>query len=223
VVIDMENTIATIKMREIEIQRQQFWQELEDKYRSRVVIRDGALNFTETFFYMAHAQNRSSFLHSLVAHLVANKEFYAKRNSYELWLIKAAILEGFFGLRECLAGLVNYVFQIGVDCSQRGSTHKIMREAKSRKLAISGYLEQIIQENSMLDNYLKEFRHPYIHREDLSDFSAQDLITSLFGAEQPRIARFIDRSLETSRSLQEIEKAIVEECSKQLGLNENNC
>lgn len=219
----MENTIATIKMPEIEIQRQQFWQELEDKYRSKVVIRDGALNFTETFFYMAHAENRSSLLHSLVAHLAENKEFYAKRNSYELWLIKAAVLEGFFGLRECLAVLVNYIFQIGVDCSQIGSTHKIMKEAKSRKLAISGYLEQIIQKNSMLDNYLNEFRHPYIHREDLSNFSVQDMITSLIGAEQPRIIRFIDRSLETSQSLQEIEKAIVEECSKQLGLNENNC
>lgn len=221
--MDMENTIATIKMPEIEIQRQQFWQELEDKYRSKVVIRDGTLNLTETFFYMAHAENRSSLLHSLVAHLVKNKTFYARRPSYEFWLIKAAILEGFFGLRECLAGLVNNVFQIGVDCSQIGSTHKIMREAKSKELAICDYLEQIIQKNSLLDKYLYEFRHPYIHREDLSNFSVQDITTSLIGAEQPRITRFIDRSLETSHSLQEIEKAIVEECGKQLGLNESNC
>lgn len=215
----MENTIVTIKMPEIKFQRQCFWQDLEAKYRSKVVITEGSLNFTETFFYMAHAENRSSLLHSLVTHLSEKKAFYARRNSYEFWLIKAVILEGFFGLRECLAGLVNHVFQLGVDCSQTGSSSKVMKEAISRKLAVSSSLKQIILKNSMLDNYLNEFRHPYTHREDLSNFSVQDMIASLFGAEQARITRFINRSLETSQLLQEIEKTIAEECSKQLGLN----
>jgi hypothetical protein len=219
VAIDMENTVATIRMPEIQIRRQQFWQELEGKYRSKVVIRDGGFNFTEIFFYLAHAENRSSLLHSLVTHLAENREFYAKRYSHELWLIRAATLDGFFGLRECLAGLVNCVFQMEVDCSQTGSAHKITKEAKRRKLAISSYLEQIIEKNSVLDSYLNEFRHPYVHREDLSNFSVQDMTASLIGAEQPRVIRFIDRSIETSQSLQQIEKAIVEECGKQLGLN----
>jgi hypothetical protein len=222
VVTAMEDKTATIKVPEIEIQRQQFWEDLEGRYRSRVVIRNGAFNFTETFFYMAHGQNRSSLLHSLVAHLVANREFYTKRYSYELWLIKGAVLEGFFGLRECLAGLVNAVFEIGVDRSRIRSTHKIMQEARNEGLGVSDYLEQITRKGSVLDSYLSEFRHPYIHREDLSNFSAQDMIRSLFGLEQQRITKFIDRSLETSLSLEEIEKAIVKECAKRLGLDENN-
>jgi hypothetical protein len=215
----MENTIVMVKIPEIKIQRQRFWQELEVKYRSKEVIKDGVLNLNETFFYIGHVGNRSSLLHSLVTHLAETKEYYAKRNSYEFWLIKTAILDGFFGLRECLAGLVNSVFLLGVDCSQIASTSKVMKETISKKLAVSSSLKQIIQKNSMLDKYLNEFRHPYVHREDLSNFSAEDITAMLIGAEQPRITRFIDRSLETSQLLQGIEKAIAEECSKQLGLN----
>jgi hypothetical protein len=215
----MENAIVTLKIPEIKIQGQPFWQELEVKYRSKEVIKDGTLNFDETFFYIGHAKNRSCLLHSLVTHLAETKGYYAKRNSYDFWLIKTAILDGFFGLRECLAGLVNSVFQLGVDCSQIGSTGKVWKETMSKKLAVSSSLKQVIPKNSMLDKYLKEFRHPYVHREDLSNFSAADITAMLIGAEQPRITRFIQRSLETSQLLQEIEKTIAEECSKQLGLN----
>jgi hypothetical protein len=216
---DVAEKKIIIKVPEIKIETLIFWQELEAKYISKVTIKGDGLHFTETLFYIAHAESRSSLLHSLVSHLAETKTSYAKQNSYEFRLIKAAILEGFFGLRECLAGLINCVFQLGVDCSQIGSTSKVMKEAISRKLAISNSLLQIIPKNSMLDKYLSEFRHPYVHREDLSSFSTADITASIIGAEQPRIIRFIDNSYQTSQTLQTLEEKIAQECSKELGIN----
>ncbi len=215
---DKENTTVVAKIPEIKIWEPKYWQDLEAKYRKKHVVKNGGLHFTETFFYVAHVQNRSKLLHSLIGHLANNREYYAKRYSFEFWLIKAAILDGFFGLRECLSALINSVFQLGVDCSKKGSTLKVMKEAKRKGLSVGNDLEQTSGENSILNKYLEEFRHPYVHREDLSSFTVQDITASLVGAEQPRIGKFIDRSLDTSEWLRGIEKKMADECGKQLGI-----
>lgn len=211
----MEST--TMHMPEIKITYRQCWDDLNTRYRSAVVVVDGKLNFTETFWYLAHTHNRSAMVHSLAEHLIETRASYAKRYSFEYQLIKAALLEGFFGLRESLAGLLNLVFQLGVDSTKMGSTSKVFKQVEERKLPVLAHLKQIIPKKSMLDSYLMEFRHPYVHREDLSNISVQDITASLVGVEQPRILGFIDKSASISQKMEEVEKGIAAECSKELG------
>jgi len=208
---------TTMHMPEIKITYRQCWDDLNTRYRSAVVVVDGKLNFTETFWYLAHTRNRSAMVHSLAEHLIETRASYAKRYSFEYQLIKAALLEGFFGLRESLAGLLNLVFQLGVDLTEKGSTFKVFKQVEERKLPVLAHLKQIIPKKSMLDNYLMEFRHPYVHREDLSNISVQDITASFVGVEQPRILNFIDKSASISQKLEEVEKGIVAECSRELG------
>ena len=93
---------------------------------------DGKLNFTEIFWYLAHTHNRSAMVHSLAEHLIESRASYAKRYSFEYQFIKAVLLESFFGLRESLAGLLNLVFQLGVDSTKTGSTWKVFKQVEER-------------------------------------------------------------------------------------------
>jgi hypothetical protein len=208
---------VTLHMPEIKIVPRQYWVQLDLRYRSEVVIVHGNLNLTETFYYLSHIVNRSAMVHSLAEHLTERKASYSKQYSFEYQFIKAALLEGFFGLRESVAGLVNLVFQLGVDSTKLGSTLKVFEQVKERELPVLAYLNQIVPRGSMLDGYLAEFRHPYVHREDLSKGSVQDFAAALAGLEQPRIMDFIDKSASVSQELEEVEKGIAAECGKELG------
>lgn len=206
-----------IRLPEIRIYKQQCWEDLNQEYLSAIVIKHGTLNFTKIYFYLAHTGNRSAIVHSLVAYLTQNRAQYAKRYNYDYQLLKAALLEGFFGIRESLAGTVNCVFYLDVE-AKLGSTRRILKEAQKRNLKVADYLDKIVNKNSPFDKFLEEFRHPYVHREDISGFSVQDLATALAGMEQPRILTFIDSSAVASQQLQEIEKAIAMECGRKLGI-----
>lgn len=142
----MEN-MDFIRVPEIKVYKQQCWEDLNREYRSAVVIKHGRLNFTETYFYLAHTGNRSAMVHSLATHLTQNSAQYAKRYNYDYQLLKAALLDGFFGIRESLAGLVNCVFCLDI-AAKLGSTVRILNKAKERKLDVAAYLDQIVKRNS---------------------------------------------------------------------------
>jgi len=201
----------------IPIEIQPIWDELIKKYRASVVIVSGGLNLTETFWYLAHTHNNSILLHSVSSHLYAERGNYKFDNSYRL--LKSVVLEGFFSLRESLARLVNVVYNLPEVAPKFGASNKILKKAKELNLAVADYLNELIPTSSRLGNYLEKYRHPYVHREDLSRFSVQDLTASLLGVEQPRITEFITESYETSRWMQKMESYIAKECATHLGLS----
>jgi len=201
----------------IPIEIQPIWDELIKKYRASVVIVSGGLNLTETFWYLAHTHNNSILLHSVSSHLYAERGNYKFDNSYRL--LKSVVLEGFFSLRESLARLVNVVYNLPEVAPKFGASNKILKKAKELNLAVADYLNELIPTSSRLGNYLEKYRHPYVHREDLSRFSVQDLTASLLGVEQPRITEFIAESYETSRWMQKMESYIAKECATHLGLS----
>lgn len=200
----------------IPIEIQPIWDELIEKYESSVVIVSGGWNFTETFWYLAHTRNNSRLLHSVSSHLYAEIGNYKFDVSY--LLLKSVVLEGFFSLRESLAGLVNLVYSLQEDAPKSGASNRILKEAKSRNLTVADYLNELIPKTSTLGSYLEKYRHPYVHREDLSRYSVQDITAAMIGAEQPRVTEFITKSYATSRWMQEIESHIARECATHLGL-----
>ncbi len=177
----------------------------------------GGWNFTETFWYLAHTRNNSRLLHSVSSHLYAEIGNYKFDVSY--LLLKSVVLEGFFSLRESLAGLVNSVYNLGEDAPKPGASGRILKEAKHLNLTVADYLSELIPPTSRLGSYLENYRHPYVHREDLSGFSVQDMTAAMIGKEQPRVTRFITKSYETSRWMQEMESYIAKECATHLGLS----
>jgi len=208
---------STITIPPIPIEIQPIWDELIEKYRSSVVIISGGLNLTETFWYLAHTHNNSILLHSVSSHLYAEIGNYKFDASYRL--LKSVVLEGFFSLRESLARLVNVVYSLQEGAPKSGASSRILKKAKNLNLTVADYLSELIPKTSKLGSYLEKYRHPYVHREDLSRFSVQDLTASLLGAEQPRITEFITESYETSRWMQKMESYIAKECATYLGLS----
>ena len=201
----------------IPIEIQPIWDDLLGKYRSRVVVVSGGLEFTDIFWYLGHTRNNSRLLHAVSSHLYAEKGNYKFDDSYRL--LKAVVLEGFFSLRESLAGLVNVIYDLEEDAGKRGSSNRILKEAKKLKLTVADYLSELIPNTSRLGRYLEKYRHPYVHREDLSGFSVQDITAMLVGEERPQITEFITESYETSRWMQEMESYIAKECATHLGLS----
>lgn len=208
---------STITIPPIPIEIQPIWDELIEKYESSVVIVSGDWNFTETFWYLAHTRNNSRLLHSVSSHLYAEIGNYKFDVSYIL--LKSVVLEGFFSLRESLAGLVNVVYNLGEDVEKIRSSPRILRKIKSQNPIVANYLSKLIPPTSKLGSYLEKYRHPYVHREDLSRFSVQDVTAGMIGAEQPRITEFITESYETSRWMQLMESYIAKECATHLGLS----
>ena len=208
---------SPITIPSIPIEIQPIWDELIDKYKSSVVIISGGWNFTETFWYLAHTHNNSILLHSVSSHLHAEIGNYKFDDSYRL--LKSVVLEGFFSLRESLARLVNVVYTLGENAPKSGASGRILKKAKSRNLTVADYLNQLIPKTSGLGSYLEKYRHPYVHREDLSRVSIQDITKAMIGAEQPRITEFITESYETSRWMQEIESYIAKECATRLKIS----
>ena len=208
---------STITIPTIPIEIQPIWDELIGKYQTSVVIVSGGWNFTETFWYLAHTHNNSILLHSVSSHLYAEIGNYKFDASYRL--LKSVVLEGFFSLRESLARLVNVVYSLQEGAPKSGASSRILKKAKNLNLTVADYLSELIPKTSKLGSYLEKYRHPYVHREDLSRFSVQDLTASLLGAEQPRITEFITESYETSRWMQKMESYIAKECATYLGLS----
>jgi len=212
----MKRSPITIPTIQIEIQPT--WDDFVKKYQSSVVIVSGGPNFTETFWYLAHTHNNSILLHSVSSHLYAEIGNFKFDDSYRL--LKSVVLEGFFSLRESLARLVNAVYSLQEDVPKRsGASGSILKEAKESKLTVANYLSELIPKNSRLGSYLDKYRHPYVHREDLSGFSARDITASLVNKEQPRVTEFITESYETSRWMQKIESHIAQECMTRLKLS----
>jgi len=201
----------------IPIEIQPIWDELIEKYESSVVIVSGGWNFTETFWYLAHTRNNSRLLHSVSSHLYAEIGNYKFDVSY--LLLKSVVLEGFFSLRESLAGLVNLVYSLQEDAPKSGASSRILKKAKKLNLTVADYLSELIPPTSRLGSYLENYRHPYVHREDLSGFSVQDMTAAMINKEQPRVTKFITKSYETSRWMQKIESHIAQECTTRLKLS----
>lgn len=202
----------------IPIEIQPIWDELIERYqRSSEFINSGDLNFTETFWYLAHTRNNSTLLHSVSSHLYAERGNYKFDASYRL--LKSVVLEGFFSLRESLARLVNVVYRLQEDAPKSGASSRILKKAKNLNLTVADYLSELISNTSRLGSYLEKYRHPYVHREDLSRFSGQDVAAAMTGAEQPRMTKFITESYETSLWIQEIESNIAQECATYLKLS----
>lgn len=210
---------STITIPPIPVEIQPIWDELIEKYRSSVVIISGGLNFTETYWYLAHTRNNSTLLHSVSSHLHAEKGNYANKFDDSYRLLKSVVLEGFFSLRESLARLVNIVYSLQEDAPKSGASSRILKKAKNLNLTVADYLSELIPKTSRLGSYLEKYRHPYVHREDLSRVSVQDITAAIIGAEQPRITEFITESYETSRWMQEMESYIAKECATHLGLS----
>jgi hypothetical protein len=208
-----------INVPQIKVIEPEVWTELEHKYISSVVVKEGSLNFTEIFWYLAHIRNRSEMVHSIVEYIIENRSGFARKYGHEYRLLKGTILESFFGLRESLACLVNCVWNLEEDFSKVGATQKVMKKAQKDNLEVFPYLKEIIPRDSMLDNYLQEFRHNYIHREDMSNITIPDMTAAMVGSEQPRIINFIDKTQETSLKMRKIEAAIANECTIKLGLS----
>jgi len=165
---------STITIPPIPIEIQPIWDELIEKYRSSVVITSGGLNFTETFWYLAHTRNNSTLLHSVSSRLYAEIGNYKFDDSYRL--LKSVVLEGFFSLRESLARLVNVVYSLQEDVPKSGASKRILKKAKNLNLTVADYLSELIPNTSRLGSYLEKYRHPYVHREDLSRFSVQGCV-----------------------------------------------
>jgi len=209
--------ISPITIPTIQIEIQPIWDELIEKYRSSVVIVSGGLNLTETFWYLAHTRNNSTLLHSVSSHLYAEIGNYKFDDSYRL--LKSVVLEGFFSLRESLARLVNVVYSLQEDAPKSGASSRILKKAKKLNLTVADYLSELIPPTSRLGSYLENYRHPYVHREDLSGFSVQDMTAAMINKEQPRVTEFITKSYETSRWMQKIESHIAQECTTRLKLS----
>jgi len=213
----MAKKLGSITIPPIPIEIQWIWDELIKKYKASVVNVSDGLNLTETFWYLVHTRNNSTLLHSVSSHLYAEIGNYKLDYSYRL--LKSVVVEGFFSLRESLARLVNVVYSLQEDAPKSGASQRILTKAKEFPLTVANYLIELIPPGSRLDSYLEKYRHPYVHREDLSRFSLQDLTASLLGTEQPRITEFITESYETSRWMQKIESYIAKECATHLGLS----
>ena len=168
-------------------------------------------------FMIVAEMRRSAMIHSLAKHFIEKKKFYSKKQDYTYFLLKSSYLESIFGLRESIAGLINQVFKLEVD-QKIGSTQKILKETVKRKLRISELLGQIVKKNGFLDTYLKEFRHPYVHSEDISRFNPEDLLAVFFGLEQNGIKYFIDRANGISEWMLKVEGDISKECNVNLGI-----
>jgi hypothetical protein len=204
----------------IAIEIQPIWDELINKYQSSVVVIKGGFNFTETYLYLVHTRDNSVLLHSVSSHLQAEIANYAKKPDYSYRLLKSAMLEGFFSLRESVAGLVNVVYNLGEDVTRTGASGKILKKAEGRNLSTADYLNELIPSTSRLGIYLDKYRHPFVHREDLSSrLSHSDMLAALFAKEQKRITEFMSESYETSRWLQGIESHIAQECATYLKIS----
>ena len=213
----MAKQLDPITVPSIPIEIQPIWDELIAKYRSSVVVVSGGLNLTETFWYLAHTHNNSILLHSVSSHLYAERGNYKFDYSYRL--LKSVVLEGFFSLRESLTGLVNVVYNLGESTQKIGSSNSILRKSLVQCPVVANHLNEIVPRTSKLGRYLENYRHPYVHREDLSGFSLQDITASLVNREQPRITEFITESYETSQWIKGIESSIAKECAAQLRLS----
>lgn len=200
----------------IQIEIQMIWEELTSKYQSNKVVVSGSLNFTETFWYLAHTRNNSRLVHSVSLHLYSEIGNYRGDDSY--LLLKCVVLEGFFSLRESLAGLINTVYDLGENCGKIGSSNRILKKIKVQNPKVANYLNSLIPKSSKLGSYLEKYRHPFVHREDLSNFSVQDITAALVGKEQPRITEFRTETYNISRWMKEIESDIGKECAKHLGI-----
>jgi hypothetical protein len=201
----------------IHIEIQPVWEDFVTRYQSSKVVVSGGLKFTETFWYLAHTRNNSILLHSVSSHLYAEIGNFKLDDSYRL--LKSVVLEGFFSLRESLARLVNVVYNLQEVAPKAGASRKILEKVKESKLTVEDYLCEIIPPDSRLGKYLEKYRHPYVHREDLSGFTVQDIVLAMVGKEQPRVTEFITNSYETSRWMQKIESNIAQECMKHLKIS----
>jgi hypothetical protein len=130
--------MSTITIPTIQIETQPIWDEFLKKYRSSVVIVKGGLNFTETFWYLAHTRNNSTLLHSVSSHLYAEIGNFKFDDSYRL--LKSVVLGGFFSLRESLARLVNAVYSLQEDASKIGASFRILKQAKEHITDILMYI-----------------------------------------------------------------------------------
>jgi hypothetical protein len=155
-------------------------------------------------------------LHSISVHLFEEKEKYTKSFSYGYRLLKSAALEGVFGLRESLSGLVNEVFCLKIDTEKIGSTKKIFKASKDKDLPIADQLEVLATNESEINIFLKKYRHPHIHSEDLSHVTNTDFLTAFAGLEQPRIINFIRELVKVNELVKSVEHDIIGKCSSEL-------
>ena len=215
----MSKGLAPITIPIIKIEEQPMWEELIDKYQTSVVlVGGGKFNLTDTYFYLVHTRDHSTLLHSVSSHLYSEIGHYAKHYDYSYRLLKSVVLESFFSLRESIAGLVNLVYNLGEN-ARIGTSNRILEGAKSLALPIVEYLNALIPTASRLGAYLENYRHPYVHREDLScALTPSDMIAALFAKDQKRITDFIIESFETSQWIQGIEASIAGECAVKLEL-----
>jgi hypothetical protein len=212
----MAKKLSPITVPSIPIEPQPVWDDLSSKYISKYVVVSGGFVLTEAYCYLAHTHNNSVLLHSVASHLYGERGNYKFNHSYRL--LKSVVLEGFFSLRESLCGLVNVVWSLGERKQKSGSSNRILTKSHSLCPVIAKHLDEIVPPTSRLGGYLEKYRHPYVHREDLSRISVQDITASLINKEQPRITEFIVESFETSRWMRGIESAIAGECSRKLKL-----
>ena len=212
------NQIPPIEVPPIEMAVPAFWDSLESRYRAAFVISEGKLKLTEAYFFICHTIDKSTMVHSIAAHLEQRQKEYAKRYDYTYRLLKSAFLESLFGLREALACLVDAVFNLEQE-NKTGSTSNIYKRAVAKKLAVAKCLKELIPPSSKLGRYLKDFRHPYVHWEDLSRTTGHDMLAAIIGHEQLRIANFIATAKEISEWILAVESQIAEECAKHLGFH----
>jgi hypothetical protein len=212
----MAKKLAPITVPSIPIEPQPVWDDLSSKYISKYVVVSGGFVLTEAYFYLAHTHNNSTLLHSVASHLYSERGNYKFDHSYRL--LKSVVLEGFFSLRESLCGFVNVIYGLGENTHKQGSSYRILKESRSLCPVVAKQLDEIVPKASNLGRYLEKYRHPYVHREDLSGITIPDMTAAMIGTEQPRMTEFITESYKTSRWLQGIESSIVKECAVKLKL-----
>lgn len=213
-VIDNIKHDIVISVPPIKIEIQMAWEELTARYQSSVVVVNGILHFTETFWYLAHMRNTSRIVHSVSSHLYSN--IHNNQVGDDYLLLKCVALEGFFSLREILAGLVNSVYNLGENNNKIGASNRILHKIKTRNDIIAKDLSSLVPKSSKLGTYLEKYRHPFVHREDLSKITFQDITAALAGKEQPRITEFINDTFEISQWMKQIELSIAKECANKL-------
>ncbi|MDP8288938.1 MAG: hypothetical protein RAP03_19870 [Candidatus Electryonea clarkiae] len=206
----------TISIPEIPLINDDDWDNFCDTYRHRYVIDEGKIKLDKVYFLIEHCRYRSEMLHSISAHLLEEKEKYTKSFSYGYRLLKSAVLEGVFGLRESLSGLVNEVFDLGIDSGKSGSTYRIFEASKDKGLPIADQLEVLVSKESKIGIFLNMYRHPHIHSEDLSPVTNTDFLTAFAGLEQPRIVNFIRDSVKAQELVKSVEHHIIGVCSSEL-------
>ncbi len=204
---------TSVNIPEIEINTPRFWDELIKSYQL-TIIEEGTVYLTELYFYLVHTIHRSTIVHSIANHLNDNKEVYSKSYDYSYLLLKAAFLESLFGIRESISGLVNQVYGLSVDTTKKGSTGKIYNKIKNNGIEIVEQLNEIVPKGSRFSNYLEKYRHPLVHREDVSRIKASDMLSAVFGHKQLRIESFILDAKNIADWLLELEEKIAIRCKK---------